>query len=136
MKRLAIILGAALMLLLSCTKEDAKKTYTFVEYTEGYKYLEEIAQGKFDIGYTFFINEYTESGLKVKSNAIDKPQQGKKYYFTATEDTQYLTVKWQYSIDDDVEIRYMTNAFLLKEGQDILIEVNEDTYFQKSEPKN
>lgn len=142
MKKLSIILVAlAALFFVSCEKETTgpskknAKTYTFIDYTEGHKYMEELAGGKYEIDYTFFINEYTESGLKVKSNVVDKPEQGKRYTFTATEDSYFLTVKWQYAIGETSAVRYMTNAFLLKEGEEVMIEVSEDTYFQKTEPK-
>ena len=92
-----------------------------------------------EIEYTYFINEYTQDGIRVAMNAIEKPQVGKQYKFNASQDTYYVTVKFQYGLKlgskEVSEVRYLTNAFLLKEGQTTQIYVDDNTYFQKTEPK-
>lgn len=136
MKKLVLIFASALALaLVSCQKEPMTKTYTLIDNSSGYQYLENNTNGTYEIEYIFFINEYTEGGLKINTSTVEKPIVGKEYKFTASEDAHHLTVKWQYGIGDNTNVRYLTNAFLLKEGENVKIIINQDTYFQKQEPK-
>lgn len=145
MRKLFFIIATIVaMSLVSCDKEVAEpikknKAYTFTEYTGGYNKLVNEAPSGTEIEYTYFINEYTQDGIRVAMNAIEKPQVGKQYKFNASQDTYYVTVKFQYGLKlgskEVSEVRYLTNAFLLKEGQTTQIYVDDNTYFQKTEPK-
>lgn len=142
MKRLFLILLAATALaLVSCEKLSSGKvaSYTFTENTDGYNLFVSESPSGTKVDYTYFINEYNENGLKVAMNVVDKPIMGKAYMFNASEDASYVTVKWQYSLTlgtkEISNIRFMSNAFVLKKGETTSIVVNKNTYFQGTEPK-
>jgi hypothetical protein len=142
MRKLILIISAIMVVTLaSCEKISSKKatSYTLIEKTGGYDMLVNGAPAGTEVEYTYFINEYSNDGIRVAMNAVDKPIVGKKYNFVAQEETRYVTVKWQYSLTlgskEVSEVRYITNAFMLKEGEDTEIIISNETYFQKTEPK-
>ena len=141
MKKLAIIF-AAIAVLAGCQKIGGSKTYTFVDDTGLYldlvnemKDIDDEAEVEVD----YFLMEYTADGLRVKSNNVDCPSRGRQYKFTAMDESEYLVVKLQMEVSsgqkDLLEVRYVSNVFLLKEGKDTEITITDNTFFQQTEPK-
>ncbi len=139
MKRVLIYAFALLTLVFSsCEKMSNETTYTFIENSSGYEYLESEAPTGTKVTLEYVISEYTESGLKIASNMVRNLPSGTTKKFKATEEAYYVTVKMQIeliagnkSYDD---VRYVANVFLLKQNGHTNIEITDKTLFQTREP--
>lgn len=139
MKRVLIYALAGLTLVFSsCEKMSNETTYTFIENSSGYEYLENEAPYGTDVTLEYVISEYTESGLKVASNMVRNLPSGASKKFKATEEAYYVTVKMQVELiagnKTYNDIRYVSNVFLLKQNKHTNIEITDKTLFQTREP--
>ena len=123
----------------SCSKLSSDTTYTFIESSSAYEYLIENCPAGVEVTVEYVISEYTSSGLRVGANMVRNLTTGKKVKFTATEGASYVTVKMQLELKEGYDVyskcSYASNAFLLREGKNIDVEITDNTLFQSTEPK-
>lgn len=141
MKRFAILITFAALLLSGCTKESRRASYSF---TAEDGIIEDLLGSLKDYGfYEYRIDvvfaEYGE-GHRIGYNQIDKVQDNKKYSFKAADRTEYITVRIDVTgkhdkLDDYEWIKYIGNVFFLTEGENTHITLNEDTMMTSVEPK-
>ncbi|MCK9320040.1 hypothetical protein [Methanoculleus sp.] len=124
MKKLILILAAA-MLLVGCKKEEEPEkdaTYSFVNNLSQYYYVDT------------YIMECAENGDVIKSYNIDRAITGKVYSYTA----QKMTVKVKIFLDMTYGTReyhkWINQVFYLTKGDNTNIELNPDTILSTDKP--
>lgn len=138
MKKILFALMA--LALVSCGKqgiepepEPAKEArYSFCVVDDMFQTLAQ-QYGPMDV--TIYLSEY-KGKQKVAVNEVTNPGTGTYYFFTANENAEYVTV---YTVverksDGTKATQYIANAFYLKAGETIKIDLSKTTPSSKKEP--
>lgn len=141
MKRFILFLAFTMSIIVGCTKEEPKTTYSFIT-TDGIIGLTTeplYSNNYYNIAVDVVFSEYG-GGHRISYQTIDGVVEGKKYTFEANPNTEYVTVRIDVTGDHDRYesfefIRYIANVILLEKGKDTEIIFNPETMVSKGEPK-
>lgn len=140
MKRLAIIFGALVVALSSCTKEDLT---TYSLYSEDGLFAtitdELYSNNYYNVETEIIFSEYGE-GHRLSYQTIEDVVDGKEYFLVANPRTEYVTVRIEVTADHSAYgsfefIRYLGNVIFLEQGENTKITINGSTRVTQTEPK-
>lgn len=140
MKRLAIILGALIVALSSCTKENLT-TYSFYSEDGTMAMLTDqlYSSGYYGVETEIIFAEYGE-GHRLSYQTIRDVVDGKEYFFDANARTEYVTVRIEITADHSKYgnfefIRYLGYVVFLEQGKNTKITFNGESRVTQTEPK-
>ncbi len=145
MKKITILL-LAILPLLGCKKQDPEQkeegdtTYSLEIDTQLYKSIQELVldEGYTDVQLDLVFNEYYNK-QRVQINSVRDISDAYVYSFTATERTEYITVRLdveciKYGTKKNTITLYIANVIYLNKGSNTMINFNPSTYTSSSEP--